>query len=71
MAMMSRELEDKKRMLDVFHQHKESQNTLEDNKQTNISKDYYHNIIYKCTNYVDIIIHIIMTYINYIAASHT
>ena len=46
-ARMSQQLEDKKRMLDVVHQHKESQNTLEDNKQTNNSKDYYHNVIYK------------------------
>ena len=51
-ARMSQELEDKKRMLDAFHQHKESQNTLKDNKQTNISKDYYHNVIYKYTRNV-------------------
>ena len=40
MARMCQELEDKKRMLDVVCQHKESLNTLEDNKQTNSSKKY-------------------------------
>ena len=51
-ARMSLELEDKERML--VYQHKESQSNLEDNKQTNNSKDYYHNVIYKCTLHVHI-----------------